>query len=326
MKKLQYSILLLLLVVFAMPTYSQVYNKNDKKFRHWQKSQRFKKKYRYWMIGGSLGAMTYKGDLNPNGDVFSTKISSSRLNIGGHLIWRYAPRINFRTSLSYGRITGDDNKSAPEGSPRYNRNLSFINDIYEFKVGIIVDYFQNRKTMRRRMQWTPYGFVSIGAIYHTPKAKYEGDAVNPKGTYNLRKLGTAGQNLEGGKGTYSSLGMVVPFGIGVRYKINNAFDISFEFGARLTFTDYLDDVGDKYYVDKEKLGSPTDIAVILSDRSPERSGATVTVDGKGYSRTNGYGNSAEIRGDPKNNDWYFVTGFHLTYIFHPKTYAARYKG
>jgi hypothetical protein len=320
MKKLRYSILLLLIILLSSTTYGQVYNKQDKKFRHWQKAQRFKKKYRYWMIGASVGTTTYKGDLNPDSHVFSTKISSSRLNLGAHLIWRYAPRVNFRTSLSYGRITGDDAENASPGTPRYNRNLSFVNDIYEFKVGVIIDYFQNRKTMRRRMNWTPYGFLSIGAIYHTPKARYEGN------TYNLRKLGTAGQNLDGGKGAYSSIGMVVPFGVGIRYKINNAFDISFEFGARLTFTDYLDDVGDKYYVDKERLGGPTDIAVILSDRSPERDGATVTVDGKGYSRVNGYGNSGELRGDPKNKDWYFVTGFHLTYIFHPKTVAARYKG
>jgi hypothetical protein len=320
MKKIQYSILLLLLVAFAVPSYSQVYNKNDKKFRHWQKSQRFKKKYRYWMVGGSLGTMTYKGDLNPDNNVFSTKVTSSRLNVGAHVIWRYAPRVNFRSSLSYGRITGDDAESAEAGSPRHGRNLSFINDIYEFKVGVIVDYFQNRKTMRRRMQWTPYGFVSVGLMYHTPKAKYDG------GKYNLRKLGTEGQLLDGGKGMYSSLGFVIPFGVGIRYRINNAFDVSFEFGARYTFTDNLDDVSAKYYTDKEKLGGPNDIAVILSDRSVEADGANVTVDADGYNRVNGYGNSAEIRGDPKQKDWYFVTGFHLTYIFHPRTYAARYKG
>ena len=332
MKKIYYTVLFFFLVAVASPSFSQVYNKQDRKFRHWQKSQRFKKKYRYWMFGASLGTMNYKGDLNPKSNVFSADPKKTRWNLGGHLIWRYGPRMNFRGSLSYGRIEGSDEVSAdPYGDPwsegaRYTRNLSFKNDIYEMKADVIYDYFQNRKSMRRRMNWTPYGTIGLALFYSNPKAVYEGEK------YNLRKLGTEGQLLNGGS-AYSAFQIAIPFGVGVRYKLNNAFDISFEFGARFTLTDYLDDVsGD--YVDKKKLGGPNDIAVLLSDRSIEKeihenvqsqAGGSQWTDDEGYKYTTSYGEGAR-RGNPKFNDWYFVTGFHLTYIFHPKIYAARYKG
>ena len=323
---------LCLLMVIASSSFSQVYNKQDKKFRHWQTSQHFKSKYRYWMFGASLGVMNYKGDLNPKANVFSVDEKETRWNVGAEILWKYGPRITYRASLSAGRIEGSDEISAdPYGDvysegARYTRNLSFKNDIYEVKADVIYDYFQNRKSMRRRVNWTPYGTIGLALFYSNPKAEYNGE------TYNLRELGTEGQLLNGGS-TYSAFQLAIPFGVGIRYKLNDLFDISFEFGARFTLTDYLDDVSTDY-VDKTKLGSPSDIAVLLSDRSIEKPvhpniasqvGGNQWTDEDGYSYTTSYG-ADETRGNPKGTDWYFVTGFHLTYIFHPKTYAGRYKG
>ncbi len=333
MKKIQYIVLMFLLVAMATPSYSQVYNKQDKKFRHWQKAQHFKKAYRYWIAGLSVGTMTYKGDLNPKANLISTKVNASRLNVGAHLMWRWGPRITWRGSLSYGRIKGSDHKNAkPDkgdaGSEvaRYTRNLSFRNDIVELNAGMMMDLFQNRKSMRRRMHWTPYGFVAIAGFYHSPKAFYDGKK------YNLRKLGTEGQLIDGGK-PYSAFQIAIPFGIGVRYQLSTSLDIAFEFGARWTSTDYLDDVSG-IYADKvaiEKAGGR--MAAILSDRSGEEAFHSRAVSELGitkqtigdYNYTNSY-TAGEQRGDPTAKDWYFVSGFHLTYIFRPKVHAARYKG
>ena len=333
MKKIHYIIVVFLVLAMATPSYSQVYNKQDKKFRHWQKAQHFKKAYRYWMAGLSVGTMTYKGDLNPRSNIISTKLNTSRLNVGAHLLWRWGPRITWRGSFSYGRIKGSDHKSAnpnkgkidSEGA-RYTRNLSFRNDIAELNVGMMMDLFQNRKSMRRRLHWTPYGFIAIAGFYHSPKAFYNGEK------YDLRKLGTEGQLLDGGK-AYSAFQIAIPFGVGVRYQLNSAFDIAFEFGARFTTTDYLDDVSGNY-VDKLALEKQSGkMAAILSDRSGEEelhprvvSESGITQEKKGdYIYTNSY-TAGEKRGNPKYKDWYFVTGFHLTYIFRPRVYAARYKG
>lgn len=332
MKKVKYIILVMFVLLLTGTSYCQVYNKQNSKYRSWQKSQHFKKKYRYWMFGASLGSMNYKGDLNPKANAISTEPKSTRWNVGAHLVYRYAPRVSFRGSLSMGRIYGSDELSAnPYGDvysegARYTRNLSFSNNIIELKSDVVVDWFQNRKSMRRRVNWTPYGFAGVAMFYNNPKAKYDGV------TYSLRKLGTEGQLLSGGK-AYSAIQVAIPYGFGVRFKINNAIDIAWEFGARFTLTDYLDDVS-SFYVDKSKLGAPDDIAVILSDRSVEKPmhpniqeqvGDLQYTGEDGYNYTRSY-EAGDPRGNSANNDWYFVTGIHLTYIFHPKVYAARYKG
>ena len=334
MKYIYRRLLVTLFLVFSISTYSysQIYKKQDKKFRHWQKGQHFKKKYRYWMVGASLGSMTYKGDLNPKANLISMTPKGTRWNLGGELQWRYSPRISYRGSFSVGRIAASDEVHAdPYGDvysegARYTRNLSFKNDIYELKVDVVYDYFENRRSMRRRMNWTPYAAVGLALFYSDPKAELNGE------TYSLRNLGTEGQLLDGGS-TYSAFQVAVPLSVGVRYKINNVFDISFEVSARMTFTDYLDDVSG-VYADKKRLGGPNDPAVLLSDRSIEKPvhehiasqvGGNQWTDEEGYSYTASYG-EGEARGNPKFKDWYFVTGFHLTYIFHPKTYAGRYRG
>jgi len=332
MKKAHYILSFVLLIVLGNASFSQVYKKQDKKFRHWQSAQHFKTKYRYWMIGVSAGTMNYKGDLNPKPNLFSMDVKQTRWNLGAEISWRYGPRVTYRTSFSVGRIEGSDEISAdPYGDvysegARYTRNLSFKNDIYEFKADIIYDYFENRKSMRRRVAWSPYGAIGVALFYSNPKAEYQGR------TYALRELGTEGQLLEGGS-VYSAFQVAIPFAVGIRYKLNSVFDISFEFGARFTLTDYLDDVSG-LYADKTKLGNSDNIAVLLSDRSIEKPvhphissqvGGNQWTDDDGYSYTTSYG-AGEQRGNAKGNDWYFVTGFHLTYIFHPKTYAGRYKG
>jgi hypothetical protein len=204
--------------------------------------------------------------------------------------------------------------------------------MFEWKVDVIVDWFENRKSMRSRMKLTPYVTVGIALFYHTPLADHEGK------TYNLRELGTEGQLLYGGS-TYDAWGIAIPLGIGIRYKINPMLDIAFEISARATFTDFLDDVSGNY-VEKSLLGTPDDMAVILSDRSiegtlhPRNQEKGVNYEYKDhvyegvnytYKYTNSY-TAGYKRGSANDDDWYLVTGIHLTYIFHPKVYAARYRG
>ena len=53
----------------------------------------------------------------------------------------------------------------------------------------VVDLFQNRKGLQKRVKLTPYGFLGLALMYHNPKAQFNGDWIS------LRDLGTEGQNL-----------------------------------------------------------------------------------------------------------------------------------
>jgi hypothetical protein len=123
---------------------------------------------------------------------------------------------------------------------RWIRNLSFRNDIKELSFTGIFDLFENRQSFQKRPDYTPYGFLGLAAIYHNPRTLYNGSwvALQPLQTELVKP--------------YSSLQVVIPMGLGFRYKLDKQWDIAFEIGWRWTFTDYLDDVSGNY-VDKGRI-------------------------------------------------------------------------
>lgn len=309
-------------------------------------AQRFTLRKRYASVGVHLGAMNYFGDIVPEPDFTSLRFKSTRPNIGISYTYRYFPRISVRTSLHWGRIIGDDIKSAAlnesENAGRYRRNLSFRNDIKELSAVAIVDLFENRQTYRRRPDFVPYGFVGIAVLHHNPKAYYEtgshpglvGDQDIPTGWYELQPLGTEGQHVEGGGNPepYKRVQVSIPFGLGVRYKVDRYWDVSFEVGWRKTFTDYLDDASSAY-VDKSTLLSSTNnspnrqASAIFSDRSAE--GEFIPVadpSGTPYKHLNGYGTPAnQRRGDKTDKDWYIVSGVNINYILTPRIRSPKFR-
>ena len=115
-------------------------------------------------------------------------------------------------------------------------------------------------------------------------------------------------------------------------------DVQLEFGYRFVFTDYLDDVSTRY-ANLDQFDSQ--LARVMSDRSAEAIGVwkgekredftTVQLQfGDEYYYVNGSLRSnvegESIRGNPKNNDMYFVTQIRVTYIIPPKTSrSAKYR-
>jgi uncharacterized protein DUF6089 len=90
----------------------------------------------------------------------------------------------------------------------------------------------------------------------------------------LRSLGTEGQGtaLYPDRKIYSTMGIAIPLGVGIKYAINERFNIGFEVLHRFTNTDYLDDVS-KTYVDPAVFPPNPDgsisQALLMSDRSYE---------------------------------------------------------
>jgi hypothetical protein len=65
---------------------------------------------------------------------------------------------------------------------------------------------------------------------------------------------------------YNLFQVAIPFGLGVRFKLNEAVDFSADPGFRYLFTDYIDDVS-RNYVDSGMFESQ--LARALSHRSKE---------------------------------------------------------
>ena len=261
-------------------------------------AQQFSKRKKYNTVGFSLNAMNYFGDLVSQTDFTSFRFKATRPNVGINVTRRFYPRISGRLALSYGRITGDDALAASQTDPdakyRYNRNMNFKNDILEASGVVIFDLIENRNNYLKRPDFVPYVFAGIAGFYHNPKG------VQADGTtfVDLQPLATEGVK-------YSLVQFSLPFGGGVRYRINRNFDASLEIGWRKTFTDYLDDVSGTY-VDKTKL--------ISEDAKYFGNGITRSQTGE-FANFTSPGSS---RRGKDGNDWYIVTGLSLNYILTPK--------
>ncbi len=267
-------------------------------------AQQFSKRKQYNSVGFTLNAMNYFGDLAPNPNFASFRFKNTRPNVGVSITRRFYPRVSGRLSLSYGRITGDDATAADAGDQnakyRFNRNANFQNDIQELAGVVIIDLIQNRNNYLKRPDFVPYVFAGVAGFHHNPRGR------DKNGSYvDLQPLSTEGQS-------YSRFQFSLPFGGGVRYRINRNFDASLEFGIRKTFTGYLDDVNKSYAAN---LSGP---AAYFGGTDPNTS-----ITKSNTKEFAGFQPGAQ-RGQNKT-DWYTVTGLSLNYILTPRIKNPKFR-
>jgi Outer membrane protein beta-barrel domain len=229
------------------------------------------------ILTGGVGTSSYFGELTNPGDYLNAKPA---LNTG--LQYYISNRISIRAEANWFQIKGDDAK-APVETGRQPRNLSFKSDNFEANFTGHFSFFPQGRRFYQRPAVNLYGFGGIGILFFNPKAEYQGE------TYSLQPLQTELVK-------YNRFGFVVPFGVGAKLKMGPFFNLAFEGGYRITFTDYLDDVS-TVHVDRTKFTDP--IAAILSDRGPEVNYAPAL--------------EGSIRGNPKTNDGYFLFSAKIEY-------------
>ncbi|SMG24622.1 hypothetical protein SAMN05661096_01470 [Marivirga sericea] len=337
----------------------------------------------YFAIGGGINALNYFGEIAPRPNTLSTDISFTRPGVNLFIKQKFGDRYSWKVNFMWGRLQSSDRETvSPEGNNfvqenanRYLRNLSFRNDIYELTVQGQFDLFKHGGRFSSRPPLNVYVTFGAGLFYHNPKGlapdnfytgafQGQGETIslgtNAGQWVSLRDLGTEGQFFDAETreayreayskdvpNPYSRLQIVLPLGIGARYKLTNNLDIALELGYRHTFTDYLDDVSGEY-VDLGAFGSLADaqgdeniaLAMAMSDLSNQFSQEDfnniqefVYVPGTDtyssefsdllWSRAKGYGGAAgignddvrrNIRGNRNDNDIYITTNISLTYI------------
>ncbi len=227
---------------------------------------------RYTSVSLGLNGMTYVGELSsPTGELKDySKITHLGASLG--VSRRFAPRLSFETSLTFGRLFGDDNLVSKSSSAQevdsYARNLHFRNDIFELSTTLKFDLLKQIGHYAFRQQVRPFLFGGLGLLTNNPQAKEPVSLGND--WVNLRELGTEGQNI-GLTDKYAKIQVAGILGFGADFKVSERLDLGFQFGYRQTATDYLDDVGGKY----PDLGlfEQNSRTQLLSDRSLETVGA-----------------------------------------------------
>lgn len=232
-------------------------------------------------IGVYAGGSYYIGDLNPNKHFVYSKPAFG-------IIYRYnlSTRHSIRATAFYGNVQGDD--AVAKDPAQVNRNLSFKSSLLELAIGYEIDLFKYRIN-DMKYPISPYFFYQIAYMRMNPKAEFNGNDIA------LQPLGTEGQGTSlSSKKPYGLNQITIPLGIGIKMNLCKRVAVSFEYGIRKTFTDYLDDVSGNY-ADAEVLRAENGhLAASLANRSLVETG--------GFNR-----------GNPGTKDWYAFYGFMLTF-------------
>lgn len=240
---------------------------------------------------GSLGYATYYGDLCEGLDCFTF-----RPQIGAGALLRtnlLGNRLNLRGDVRFFRLYSDDHYSY--------RNLDFRSSNWEFIVSGQFDFFPYAKMMRRRPKLNPYIYAGAGLMTYNPFGK------QADGTWTqLRPLETENKK-------YGSTSFLYTAGFGLKIRYSYRWNFMVEGGYRYTFTDHIDDVSVLNYPDASSFGSNT-TAAAMSNKSTNFP----------YNGTDA-NTPQDYRGNPKNNDGYFIFNACVTYTF-TKNHKPKFRG
>lgn len=244
-----------------------------------------------WEVGLFAGTANYIGDLAPDIAFNETKPA-----IGLNIKRNVSAYFSYSLNATFAAVSGND-KNFDYLSPR---RLQFQSDIFEIAPLFEFNFFKFGQRQGQK-RFTPYLFTGFSVFHFDPRATYNNE------NQHLQVLRTEGQGLtEGAKDPYSLWSYAIPIGGGLKFNLNEHFNMLVNVGYRTTFTDYLDDVGD-VYADRlllDELKGPA--AAGLSDPSGLETGRYV-------------GKTAHQRGSTDTKDWYVFGGVTLSYILKPPT-------
>jgi len=235
------------------------------------------------------GAAHYTGDLQNK----RIDLSQSQATAGLGLSYDISNKLIIRGAANYIKLSGRDEPGNAAKRVLF-RNLSFKSTVWEAQLAL--EY--NLLDIEAR-GFTPYVFAGVAAFHFNP---YAFDASGKK--VFLRSLNTEGQGLTQypDRKQYSNNQFAIPFGGGIKLALTDKLQVGVELGFRKLFTDYLDDVSGTY----------ADSTILANARGQQ----TIAFAYRGLEINNAalYPAAGTIRGNPKNKDWYFITGIRISYL------------
>ena len=245
-------------------------------------------------VGLILGTSYYLGDLN------TTHFNQSSATAGLVIRKNIDKRFVYKAEVMYLNLKSDERQSSD--TIALDRGLHFRSPIYELS-GQIEFNFLPYQSGNPLYTWTPFVYTGISIFSFNPQAE------NINGEWvDLQELGTEGQGttteFDGNtRSKYSLIQFAIPIGGGLKIAVNENFNIVLEYGARKTFTDYLDDVSTTYAGPNINGSWPVEMSDLAQQMSDP----------------NGTHVKDEQRGNPDKKDWYSFAGIALSFTLHNNT-------
>lgn len=239
-----------------------------------------------WRVNLFGGISNYSGDLQNK--IFTT--DQSYAAIGASLQYDFTGHISVLSGFNYGHVGAADKYNKPDLQAR---NLSFQSNIFEWNAMAEYNIFDISEK-----RFTPYAFAGI-AIYHFNPYAY--DTLGKK--VYLKPLSTEGEGLPQYPDSkpYSLTQFAIPFGAGIKFRITDNVTVAYEVGFRKLFTDYLDDVSNRYVDETILLNAKGPEAVEMAYRGNEVKGGSST-----------YPVAGTVRGSARYKDWYYFSGIRVS--------------
>jgi len=231
------------------------------------------------------GMMGYSGDLKKN--AFSFSQSKPMVSLGAR--YDLTEHIMARSYFTYSAVKASDKKGS---GFMLQRNLDFTSKILDWEIGAQYNILNLNEHW-----WTPYVFAGVGIYHFNP---YTVDTLDRK-TF-LKPLSTEGQGFAAGVPDYKLTQFSIPLGFGVDYLLGEDHRIGLEFSYRKLFTDYLDDVSNRYMAEADLLNARGANAVDFAYRGDEVGNLQYPAGGA-------------VRGNPKSKDGYYYIAFTYTFRF-----------
>ena len=250
-------------------------------------AQRRSKQRPYWSTQIMLSSATFLSDLGGknfygSNDPSDVDLKDIRYAFGTGIQHHRPKGFSIGLSAFYCRLSADDAETTWD---RSFRKLHVRTDILEVALKAEYTVPQNSGGLSGF-----YFNVGGGLTFFRPMAEWNGI------WYELRPLGTEGQNVDPNQEPYKAYSPVIPFGIGKKFYLRNGMMLGVDLSLRKSFTDYLDDVSGLYYDNDAIRAQGGDVAAHFADPS----------DGEG-----GVGRVGSERGFAEHKDNYFLTGMRL---------------
>jgi hypothetical protein len=236
----------------------------------------------------------FGGFSNYSGDLQSKRftLDQSYGAYGAGVQYDLTTHFSLLSGINFGHVGAADKFNKPDLQAR---NLSFQTKILEWNVMGEYNLFDLNEH-----RFTPYGFAGL-AVYHFNPYAY--DTLGNK--VYLRPLSTEGEGLPQypGNKEYRLTQLAIPFGLGIKLRVTSNVTLAYEVAFRKLFTDYLDDVSNRYVSEATLLADKGPLAVEMAYRGNELKNAAP------------YPAAGTLRGNSKYDDWYYFSGISVSISF-----------
>ncbi|UJP67004.1 outer membrane beta-barrel protein [Mongoliitalea daihaiensis] len=165
-------------------------------------------------LGGGLGVAAYSGEM-------VRRLDQGRVGLQGTFIGRrnFDNVWSLRGGLSFARISGADSITRLDPAAVY-RDAYFKGNVWEATV-VMEYHFLDFMHPQAQFNFSPYGFFGLGFAYYAGEGR--SFALEAPERYNTSTP-------------------IIPFGLGIKYRLNDRWILAAELGFRASFTDRLDKI------------------------------------------------------------------------------------